>query len=96
MAELLVEQDALSAPRRALLEALAAKMVEPETTDVFLNTNPKLFAGFTFIGQFIDHDITLDTTPLAQQLEDQLEHRLPGIQRLHVDVDVGTEAAGLP
>ena len=28
---------------------------------------PRLFAGFTFIGQFIDHDITLDTTPLNQQ-----------------------------
>ena len=35
-----------------------------------LNTSPVLFAGFTFIGQFIDHDITLDTTPLDQQEAD--------------------------
>src|SRR5206468_11088719 len=34
------------------------------------NTSPRLFAGFTFIGQFIDHDITLDTTPLNLQQED--------------------------
>jgi hypothetical protein len=31
---------------------------------------PRLFAGFTFIGQFIDHDITFDNTPLDQQLAD--------------------------
>ena len=31
---------------------------------------PGLFAGFTFIGQFIDHDITFDNTPLDQQLAD--------------------------
>ena len=38
--------------------------------DEFLNTSPRLFAGFTFIGQFIDHDITFDNTPLAQQQAD--------------------------
>ena len=58
------------APPDNLLDALAQQMVEPNTSDAFLNTNPRLFAGFTFIGQFIDHDITLDTTPLAQQQED--------------------------
>ena len=45
-------------------------MVEPDTTDVFLTTGPRLFAGFTFIGQFIDHDITLDNTPLDLQQAD--------------------------
>ena len=45
-------------------------MVEPDTSDVFLNTSARLFAGFTFIGQFIDHDITLDTTPLDLQQAD--------------------------
>ena len=45
-------------------------MVEPDTSDAFLNTSTRLFAGFTFIGQFIDHDITLDTTPLDQQQQD--------------------------
>jgi hypothetical protein len=58
------------APSDDLLTGLAQTMVEPDTSDSFLNTSPRLFAGFTFIGQFIDHDITLDTTPLALQQED--------------------------
>src|SRR5512132_251513 len=58
------------APSDQLLTSLAESMVEPNTSDDFLNTSPRLFAGFTFIGQFIDHDITLDTTPLDQQQAD--------------------------
>jgi hypothetical protein len=34
------------------------------------NPNPLLTSGFTFVGQFIDHDITFDTTPLDQQHSD--------------------------
>src|SRR5687768_11645978 len=47
-------------------------MVEDQSVpdDDHLNTSPRLFAGFTFIGQFIDHDITFDNTPLAQQEAD--------------------------
>ena len=60
------------APRDDLLEGLARTMVEDQAVpdDSFLNTSPRLFAGFTFIGQFIDHDITFDNTPLAQQQTD--------------------------
>src|SRR4051812_17400243 len=58
------------APRDDLLVDLAQTMVENDTGDEFLNTNPRLFAGFTFIGQFIDHDITFDNTPLALQQAD--------------------------
>jgi hypothetical protein len=58
------------APSDTLLTGLAQTMVEPDTSDAFLNTSTRLFAGFTFIGQFIDHDITLDTTPLDQQQQD--------------------------
>jgi hypothetical protein len=57
-------------PSDVLLEDLAKTMVEPDTSDVHLATGPGLFAGFTFIGQFIDHDITLDTTPLDRQEAD--------------------------
>ncbi|MCF6369815.1 peroxidase family protein [Rhizobium halophilum] len=32
--------------------------------------NQKIPAGYTYLGQFIDHDITLDTTPLDQQKAD--------------------------
>jgi Animal haem peroxidase len=58
------------APPDNLLTSLAQTMVEPDNSDMHLNTSPVLFAGFTFIGQFIDHDITLDTTPLNLQLAD--------------------------
>jgi hypothetical protein len=34
------------------------------------NPNPALTSGFTFVGQFVDHDITFDTTPLSDQLAD--------------------------
>jgi hypothetical protein len=57
-------------PPDDLLDGLAATMVEEHTGDSFLATSPRLFAGFTFIGQFIDHDITLDATPLDQQVAD--------------------------
>jgi Animal haem peroxidase len=60
------------APPDDLLTGLANTMVEDQTVpdDQHLNTSPRLFAGFTFIGQFIDHDITLDTTPLDLQQAD--------------------------
>jgi Animal haem peroxidase len=47
-------------------------MVEDQTVpdDSLLNTSSRLFAGFTFIGQFIDHDITFDNTPLDLQKAD--------------------------
>jgi hypothetical protein len=59
-------------PRDDLLVDLAATMVEDQTVpdDNHLNTSPRLFAGFTFVGQFIDHDITLDNTPLDLQQAD--------------------------
>src|SRR5215207_2298600 len=50
------------APSDELLTGLAQTMVEPDTSDAFLARTAaqggRLFAGFTFIGQFIDHDIT--------------------------------------
>jgi len=59
-------------PPDSLLEGLARTMVEDQTIpdDQNLNTSPRLFAGFTFIGQFIDHDITFDNTPLDLQQAD--------------------------
>jgi hypothetical protein len=60
------------APPDDLLAGLATKMVEDQGVpdDDHLNTSPRLFAGFTFIGQFIDHDITFDNTPLELQQAD--------------------------
>jgi hypothetical protein len=34
--------------------------------------NPNIPAGYTYLAQFIDHDITLDLTPLDQQAADPL------------------------
>ena len=34
------------------------------------NPNPNLTSGFTFVGQFVDHDITFDTTLLSDQQSD--------------------------
>ena len=34
------------------------------------NPNLDLTSGFTFLGQFVDHDITFDTTELSKQLSD--------------------------
>lgn len=50
------------APGNDLLIELAATMRDPGTSD---RDNPDVPAGFTFLGQFIDHDMTRDTTPLA-------------------------------
>jgi len=59
--------DAYSPPDN-LLRALAAQMGEPNPpTDL---DNPRIPAGFTFLGQFIDHDMTLDRTPIPEQQTD--------------------------
>jgi hypothetical protein len=62
---LFAPDDALLALAKAMEEApLASGDPDPE------GDNPDIPAGYTYLGQFIDHDITLDTTPLAQQNAD--------------------------
>lgn len=39
-------------------------------TGEFGGDNDLIPAGYTYLGQFVDHDITLDTTPLSQQKAD--------------------------
>lgn len=44
--------------------------------------NPNIDAGFTFLGQFIDHDITFDPTPISDLKRDReanLNYRTPGL-----------------
>ena len=44
---------------------------EKDDNDAFgENPNPRLTSGFTFVGQFVDHDITFDTTKLDDQQSD--------------------------
>jgi hypothetical protein len=54
-------------PDDDLLRGLADSMHDPGTLDL---DNADVPAGFTFLGQFIDHDMTLDTTPLSEQQQD--------------------------
>ena len=54
-------------PPDALLHDLAAQMGEPSGATL---DNPEIPAGDTFLGQFIDHDMTLDSTPMPAQQTD--------------------------
>ena len=58
------------APPDALLTALADRMRESAEAPLAQGDNPQLPAGFTFLGQFIDHDLTFDTTLLTDQQAD--------------------------
>lgn len=60
------------APLHAEDDALfeLAKAMRDEKGDT--GDHPTLPAGYTYLGQFVDHDITLDTTPLDKQRADPL------------------------
>ena len=49
------------------LNALASAMLDNEDAS---DDNPEIPAGFTYLGQFIDHDITLDLTSLGEKMRD--------------------------
>jgi hypothetical protein len=61
-------------PPGAALEALARQMFEPEPQpgeeDDPAKDNPDLPAGFTYFGQFVDHDLTFDPTSQLQRDND--------------------------
>src|SRR5262245_17685061 len=55
------------------LSLLATIMFEPEREDDEEDTtldNPLIPAGFTYLGQFVDHDITFDPTSKLQRQND--------------------------
>lgn len=52
-----------------VLAELAAAMVEASPADPSLD-NRTIPAGFTYFGQFVDHDITFDPTPVPEQVVD--------------------------
>ncbi len=58
------------APPDNLLLALANTMREPQGAPPEQDDNPDIPAGFTFLAQFLDHDLTFDTTPLDEQRRD--------------------------
>ncbi|MDP8986981.1 MAG: heme peroxidase family protein [Actinomycetota bacterium] len=56
-------------PPDELLQALAATMQQPPPDPPNQFDNPEVPAGFTFFGQFVDHDLTFD--PVSQLDKDQ-------------------------
>jgi len=68
-----------------LLEKLAAKMIQPEEEDKRPGAddddeNEQIPAGYTYLGQFIDHDITFDPISSLQRQNDPealLDFRTP-------------------
>jgi len=60
-------------PSNEALDALARQMVEPEPQpgqDDTTGDNPDIPAGFTYVGQFVDHDLTFDPTSKLQRDND--------------------------
>lgn len=88
------------APRAELLE-LGARMVTADVPDLPEDlpdpaANPAIPAGYTYLGQFVDHDITLDPASSLQRQHDPdaLEHfRTP---RLDLDALYGRGPAEQP
>ena len=60
-----------------VLKLIAAAMIKrdpgkPITKPETVDENPTVAAGYTYFGQFVDHDITFDPTPLSGEEEDPL------------------------
>ena len=66
------------------LQALADAMIDNNPGNPTGN-NPNIPAGFTYLGQFIDHDITLDLTSLGDKEKDPLG--LENFRTPSVDLD---------
>lgn len=54
----------------AALAELAQTMVEDTAAGFAAEDNPDIPAAYTYLGQFVDHDITFDTTPVPEQIVD--------------------------
>ncbi len=69
------------------LEAIATAMIkadagQPITVAEEEDENPVTPAGYTYFGQFVDHDMTFDPTPLGQQIIDatgMVDFRTPAL-----------------
>ena len=71
---------ALDQPTRiALAAAMTSDQTQPDSN------NPTIPAGFTYLGQFIDHDLTMDNTAVALGseviLDELVQGRSPALDR---------------
>src|SRR5918997_146977 len=62
-------------PPDDLLEGLAAGMEEPGDAPSSATDNPGIPSGFVLFGQFVDHDLTIDDTPISERREDPLAEK---------------------
>jgi hypothetical protein len=60
----------LIVPDNALKTLADAMKEDPAQASSGALSNPNLPAGFTYLGQFVDHDITFDTTPMPERAVD--------------------------
>ena len=91
-------------PEDSKLDALAETMrdvsVAPTSANGELKIDPgdnkNVPSGFTYLGQFIDHDVTLDLTSLAEKQEDPNATRNFRTPRLDLDAIYGLGPDGSP
>jgi hypothetical protein len=81
-------------PADDLLTGLAASMEEGVRRDVTDTTATP--AGYIFLGQFIDHDLTFDATPIPEQQEDPLARKNFRSARFDLDSVYGNGPAQSP
>jgi hypothetical protein len=79
----------------AQLNALADAMKDANPDDLG-GDNSNVPSGFTYLGQFVDHDITLDLTSIAEKHEDPLATRNFRTPRLDLDSVYGLGPDGSP
>src|SRR3984893_8044107 len=78
----------------AQLQALADAMKDANPSDPGGDSN--IPSGFTYLGQFVDHDITLDLTSIAEKQEDPLATTNFSTPRLDLDNVYGLGPDGSP
>src|SRR2546422_8661308 len=77
-------------PADPALRKLAKQMVEPEPkpgTEDKSGDNPDIPAGFTYFGQFVDHDPTFD--PICQLQRDNDPAPLRDFRTTRLDLEYG-------
>lgn len=85
-----------------LADAMKDTAADPEPADANgkvpadAGDNERIPAGFTYLGQFIDHDITLDLTSIAEKEEDPLATVNFRTPRLDLDALYGLGPDGSP
>ena len=74
------------AAREGAIRSIAGLMLEPEgPADAIEGENPGLPVGYTYFGQFVDHDITFDPTSSLARLNDP--DRLVNFRTPRFDLD---------